>query len=133
MTVGLLLITHENFGDLSLQIIKTILGVCPLETQSLSVPFDANPDTIFAEAWRYVEMLDHGEGVLILTDLYGATPSNIAHRLVKEGKVAIVTGLNLSMLMRVLNYPNLSLDELVEKAARGGREGVVVTSGKNEK
>jgi PTS system ascorbate-specific IIA component len=132
MTVGLLLITHENFGDLSLQIIKTILGVCPLETKSLSVPFDANPDTIYAEATRYVEMLNYGEGVLILTDLYGATPSNIAHRLVKDGKVAIVTGLNLSMLMRVLNYPNLSLEELVDKASHGGSEGVVVTSRKSD-
>ena len=132
MTVGLLLVTHENYGDLSLQIIKTILGVCPLDTKSLSVPFDANPDAIYAEAKHYVEMLNHGEGVLILTDLYGATPSNIAHRLVEEGKVAIVTGLNLSMLMRVLNYPNLSLEQLVHKAARGGSEGVVVTLKKNE-
>lgn len=132
MTVGLLLVTHENYGDLSLQIIKTILGVCPLETKSLSVPFDANPDTIYAEAKHYVEMLNHGEGVLILTDLYGATPSNIAHRLVKESQVAIVTGLNLSMLMRVLNYPNLSLEQLVDKAARGGSEGVVITLNNNE-
>ena len=127
MTVGLLLVTHENYGDVSLQTIKTILGVCPLETKSLSVPFDANPDEIYVEARHYVERLDHGEGVLILTDLYGATPSNIAHRLVEEGRAAVVTGLNLSMLMRVLNYPNLGLQELVDKAARGGSEGVVVT------
>lgn len=131
MTVGLLLITHENFGNLSLQIIKTILGVCPLETKSLSVPFDANPDVVYEEAKHFVEMLDHGEGVLILTDLYGATPSNIAHRLVDDGKTVVVTGLNLSMLMRVLNYPNLSLEELVDKASRGGSEGVVVTIKKN--
>ena len=76
-------------------------------------------------------MLDHGAGVLILTDLYGATPSNIAHRLVEENKTVVVTGLNLSMLMRVLNYPNLSLEELVDKACRGGGEGVVVTLKKN--
>ena len=127
MTIGLLLITHENYGDNSLQIVKTILGVCPLETKSLGVPFDANPDEIFIEAKHQVKMLDHGEGVLILTDLYGATPSNIAHRLIEEGRTVVVTGLNLSMLVRVLNYPNLSLEELVEKASRGGSEGVVVS------
>lgn len=127
MTVGLLLITHENYGDVSMQTVKTILGVCPLETRSLGVPFDANPDETYAEAKRYVDMLDHGEGVLILTDLYGATPSNIAQRLVEEGRAAVVTGLNLSMLMRVLNYPNLSLRELVDKASRGGGEGVIVS------
>ena len=127
MTVGLLLITHENYGDVSLQTIKTILGVCPLDTKSLSVPFDANPDVIYTEAKHCVKMLDRGEGVLILTDLYGATPSNIAHRLIEDGRTVVVSGLNLSMLMRVLNYPNLSLEELVDKAARGGSEGVVVS------
>ena len=127
MTVGLLLITHENYGDISLQIVKTILGVCPLETKSLGVPFDANPDEVFSEAKHQIKMLDHGEGVLILSDLFGATPSNIAHRLIEEGRTVVVTGLNLSMLMRVLNYPNLSLEELVDKASRGGSEGVVVS------
>ncbi|MGD8559329.1 MAG: PTS fructose transporter subunit IIA [Gammaproteobacteria bacterium] len=127
MTVGLLLITHENYGDVSLQTVKTILGVCPLETRSMGVPFDANPDEIYADAKRYVKMLDHGEGVLILTDLYGSTPSNIAQRLVEDGRAAVVTGLNLSMLVRVLNYPNLSLRQLTDKASRGGGEGVVVS------
>lgn len=128
MTVGILLITHENYGDVSLQTVKSILGVCPLETKSLSVPFDANPDTVYKEAKLAISLLDHGEGVLILTDLYGSTPSNIAHRLIEEGKTVVVSGLNLSMLMRVLNYPNLSLGELVDKASRGGSEGVVVSS-----
>jgi len=127
MTVGILLVTHENYGDISLQTVKTILGVCPLETKSLSVPFDANPDAIYEEAKHAVKMLDHGEGVLILTDLYGSTPSNIAHRLIEEGRTVVVSGLNLSMLMRVLNYPNLSLEELVDKASRGGSEGVVIS------
>lgn len=127
MTVGILLLTHENYGDVSLRTIKSILGMCPLETKSLGVPFDANPDTVYEEAKHAVKMLDHGEGVLILTDLYGSTPSNIAHRLIEEGRTVVVSGLNLSMLMRVLNYPNLSLEELVDKASRGGSEGVVVS------
>ena len=127
MTVGLLLITHENFGDVALQTIRSILGVCPLDTHSLSVPFDANPDVLFRQAKNFVDDLDRGEGVLILTDLFGSTPSNIAHRLIEDGRVVVVTGLNLSMLMRVLNYPNLSLNELVDKASRGGSEGVVVS------
>lgn len=127
MTVGILLITHENYGNVSLQTVKSILGVCPLETKSLSVPFDANPDAVYEEAKSAVKLLDNGEGVLILTDLYGSTPSNIAHRLIEEGRTVVVSGLNLSMLMRVLNYPNLSLEELVDKASRGGSEGVIVS------
>ena len=128
MTVGLLLITHQNFGDVALHTIKTIIGVCPLDTKSLSVPFDANPDEIYQEAVRHIEILDKGEGVLVLTDLFGATPSNIAHRLPETHHVTIVTGLNLSMLMRVVSYPNLSLAELAHKAMSGGQEGVFISS-----
>ena len=76
--------------------------------------------------------LDTGDGVLVLTDVCGATPSNIACRLVSLGRVMVVSGLNLPMLMRILNYPNLSLEELAERAVSGGRQGIMLLPGKNE-
>ena len=69
--------------------------------------------------------LDHGQGVLILTDIYGSTPSNIACALSTKENVRIISGINLPMLIRVLNYPNLELDELVLKAISGGQEGIM--------
>jgi PTS system ascorbate-specific IIA component len=71
--------------------------------------------------------LDGGEGVLVLSDLYGATPCNVANRLPKLGvRMHCVSGLNLPMLLRVLNYPEQSLDQLAETAATGGRGGIFV-------
>ena len=72
-----------------------------------------------------INALDKGDGVLILTDMYGSTPSNIAHRLSQPGKVMVVTGLNLPMMIKVMNYPNLNLTELVDVAVEGGKNGVL--------
>ena len=62
---------------------------------------------------------------MILTDLFGSTPYNIAKVLHQETNIRMVSGLNLPMLIKVMNYPNLSLDELAQKAIKGGREGVI--------
>lgn len=126
MTVGLLIITHEKFGEVVLENTLHILGMCPLNTKTLSVPFNADPDELLDKARELVQSLDEGDGVLIFTDLYGATPSNIAHRLVQLEPVRIITGLNMPMMMRVMNYPALNIDQLVEKAINGGQEGVFI-------
>ena len=131
MTVGILLVTHDYIGDAIIHAMSKILGVCPLEIKNLHIPFDdADPDKLLAEADSLVRSLDKGEGVLVLTDMYGATPSNIAHRLVGDKHLKVVTGLNLPMLMRVMNYPTLDINELVEKAIIGGREGIIINKRK---
>ncbi len=124
MNVGILMITHGNIGAVILQAATHVLGVCPLATQTLSAPPDCDPEDIFHAALNTISKLDHGDGVLVLTDLYGSTACNIACRLQDHHAVRIVSGLNLPMLVRLLNYPDLSLDKLVEKAASGGRDGV---------
>lgn len=125
MSVGLLLITHGRVGAALLDAATTMLGVCPLAVESVSVGRDCDPDTTLDIARGHVNKLDQGQGVLVMTDIYGSTPSNIANRLFDDGKVAVVSGINLPMLIRVLNYPRLSLDELVEKAMSGARDGVL--------
>jgi len=127
MTVGVLLVTHDHIGDAMIHATSVILGVCPLEIKTLHIPFDdVDPDQLLNEADKLVRMMDKGKGVLVLTDMFGATPSNIAHRLVDDKHVKVVTGLNLPMLMRVMNYPSLDINELVDKAIAGGREGVII-------
>lgn len=126
MTVGVLIITHDKFGDVVLNNTVHILGMCPLKTKTLSIPFNADPDEMLSGARELVHSLDEGDGVLVLTDLYGATPSNIAHRMVQSEPIRIVTGINMPMVMRVMNYPALELDQLVDKAIDGGQEGVFI-------
>ena len=125
MTVSVLLMTHENIGEIILQTTRRVLGVCPLQTRSLCVPFDTDPDQMLQEAQQLVCTMNTGGGVLILTDMFGATPSNIAHKLSDPDKVMVVTGLNLPMMIRVMNYPNLDLKALVEVAVSGGKDGVL--------
>ena len=71
MTVGVLIITHEQLGDVLLHNTEHILGVCPLQTKTLNVPFNADPDALLGVARELVQSLDEGDGVLVLTDLYG--------------------------------------------------------------
>ena len=126
MSVGLLIITHGEIGRMLLHTATHMLGVCPLETRALKASFDCDPDAILATAIDYGRELDTGMGVLILTDMYGSTPSNIATRVQQHVSASVVSGVNLPMLVRVLNYPRLSLPELEEKALSGGRDGVLL-------
>jgi PTS system mannose-specific IIA component len=132
MTVGVLLISHGLLGQNMLDLSVKTLSVCPLATQALTVPFDSDPDKVTQTAENMVQELDTGDGVLVLTDLCGATPSNIACRLIKQHHVMVVSGLNLPMLMRILNYPTLSLEEMADKAMDGGRQGIMLLPGNNE-
>jgi PTS system mannose-specific IIA component len=125
VTIGLLLITHNRIGDALLDVATHMLGVCPLATEVLAVFPDSDPDAVLKEALQRIEALNRGAGVLVLTDIYGSTPSNIARRLMENHHVKVIAGLNLPMLVRVLNYHRLSLSELADKALSGGRDGIV--------
>lgn len=125
MNVGILLVTHGEIGNALLQTAIEVLGICPLSSCVLSAPAGCDPEKIFAEANAALNDLDSGDGVLVLTDLYGSTPSNIACKLQSRSQVRVVTGLNLPMLIRVLNYPRLELAALTLKAISGGRDGVL--------
>jgi mannose PTS system EIIA component len=125
MNVGILLVTHGDVGNILLHTAVEVLGVCPLSTCVLSAPPGCDPEKIHSEASAALNDLNSGDGVLVLTDLYGSTPSNIACKLQARSQVRVVSGLNLPMLIRVLNYPDLDLDALADKAVSGGRDGVV--------
>ncbi|MFO7602949.1 MAG: PTS sugar transporter subunit IIA [Gammaproteobacteria bacterium] len=125
MNVGLLLITHGGIGQSLYDAVVSMLGSCPLNTEVLAVAQDQDPEVLLQQAQALCKSLDHGGGVLVFTDMYGSTPSNVACALQHDKSVAIVTGVNLPMLVRVLNYPELQLEQLVKKALSAGREGVM--------
>ena len=126
MSVGLLIISHDGIGAALLGTATFMLNDCPLQTRLLTASRDCNPDELIADAIEEIKALDSGNGVLILTDLYGSTPSNIAKTLSSQAHVRTVSGMNLSMLIRILNYPGLDLDQLAEKAVSGGKDGIVL-------
>jgi PTS system ascorbate-specific IIA component len=126
MTVGLLIVTHDQIGETLLLTAKRMFGEMPLTARVLSVSVDANPEALLARAHALVDQLNNGNGVLVLTDMYGSTPSNIAFGLMQPGCVHVISGINLPMLIRTLNYANLDLIDLTEKAISGGKEGIFI-------
>jgi PTS system ascorbate-specific IIA component len=127
MTVGVLLLTHEAMGAALVQTARHILGRIALPMDSFAVPPGSDIDAALRDAAARVRALDRGEGVLVLTDVYGATPSNIGEKLRGLGcDVRRVSGLNLPMLLRVLNYPEQDLSELAQTASSGGRTGIQI-------
>ena len=127
MTVGILLITHEGIGNAMLDVATRLLRKLPLVAEAFEIPFDADADALLPQASAALRRVDGGHGVLVLTDLYGASPSNIAAKLARLGTpVRRVSALNLSMLLRVMNYADLELDELPAVAAAGARNGVIL-------
>lgn len=124
MSVGLLLITHQDLGRAVLRQADKLVGGFSIPVRVLEVQPDDDPTGRILEASGELARLDAGDGVLVLTDLYGATPSNIAHALGGESVYVVVHGLNLAMLMRAHNYGDLSLDELVQKVLEGGRRAI---------
>jgi mannose PTS system EIIA component len=124
MAVGLLVVTHDQIGETLLYTARRMLGSIPMPTRSLPVQTDTSPEVLAAQAATLAEQIDDGDGVIVLTDMYGSTPSNIAYGLMQEGRVNVISGINLPMLIRTLNYATLDLEALTEKAVSGGKEGI---------
>jgi len=132
MSIGVLIVSHESLGQDMLDISVKTLGTCPLAVDVLGITLDANPDKLAHEAESMATALDSGDGVLVLTDLCGATPANIASHLSRHATMMVVAGLNLPMLIRVLNYPELDLIDIAKRAVDGGRQGVMLLPGRHE-
>jgi PTS system ascorbate-specific IIA component len=127
--IGVLIVTHGEIGTSLLDSASQILGSRPQQTATLSVWRQDDPDDLVLRARELMEQIDSGTGVLILTDLFGATPGNVVSKLLEDGRVEGVSGASLPMLLRVLTGRDgaspATLSTLVQRALSGGTEGLV--------
>jgi PTS system mannose-specific IIA component len=124
--IGILIVSHGAFGESLIHSASHVLGKRPLYLRQVGVTVHDDPDEILPVAQDLIRFLDQGEGVLVMTDIYGATPSNIGARLLEPGRVEGVAGVNLPMLIRALTYRDgAQLEGLLEKALSGAAEGIV--------
>jgi len=123
--IGVLVVTHGSIGEALLASAAQILGHPPQQVATLSVWRQDDPDDLVLRARELLEGLDAGDGVLVLTDIFGATPGNVVSRLLQDGRIEGVSGASLPMLLRVLTGRNGSLSAAVQRALSGGSEGVV--------
>ncbi len=125
MHVGILLITHPGIGQSLLANASRLLGQLPLKAEAFEPSFDTPIEQLLPLASAAMRRVEQADGVLLLTDIYGATPARLAKRLCELGTPSRrVSGVSLPMLLRVMNYAEQSLDELALTAAAGGRNGV---------
>lgn len=123
--VGILIVAHGAFGETLIHCAAHVLGKRPLRVRQVGITVHDDPEAILPQAQDLVRQLDSGDGVLVLTDMLGATPSNIATRLLEPGRVAGVSGVSLPMLVRALTYRDEPLERVVDKAVSGGYQGIV--------
>jgi PTS system mannose-specific IIA component len=122
--VGILIVSHGAFGETLIHCASHVLGKRPLRVRQVGITVHDDPEAILPQAQDLVRQLDDGDGVLVLTDMLGATPSNIATRLLEPGRVAGVSGVSLPMLVRALTYRDEPLERVVDKAVSGGYQGI---------
>jgi PTS system mannose-specific IIA component len=123
--IGILIVSHGAFGEALVHSASHVLGKRPEQMRHMGVALHDDPDKLLPKAKEMLRALDTGDGVLVLTDMLGATPSNIATRLLAPGKVEGLAGASLPMLIRALTYRDEPLAAVVEKAMSGGLDGVV--------
>lgn len=132
MSAGVLLVTHPGVGDALLATAETILGELPLATASISPNENEPIEQMHGRADALLQQLDQDSGVLVLTDAYGATPGNLAVALGQMHDYPVITGLNLPMLLRVMNYPYLPVPTLAEKAMQAAKESILEATARGQ-
>ncbi|MDA8389919.1 MAG: PTS fructose transporter subunit IIA [Gammaproteobacteria bacterium] len=123
--IGLVILAQRDIAVGLLEAVDHVLGHRPQALVAFPVSYDTPPDQLGRTLHATIAGLDHGDGVLILADIYGATHINVACRLLEPQHIELVTGVNLPMLIRVLNYRDRPLGEVIQKALSGGMEGIV--------
>jgi PTS system ascorbate-specific IIA component len=123
--IGILIIAHDTLPESLVKAVTHVLGARPPQFETLSVSASDDPLNLLPTARERVRSLDTGEGVLIFSDIYGATPCNLAGKLLVPGRVEIIAGVNLPMLVRAFTYRVKGMDTLITKAISGGCDGVL--------
>ena len=129
MGVSLLLITHDDIGSSLLNTATNMMGVSPISCKNLTITAQMDIEQGYVQATQLCSEFDDQDDILIITDIYGSTPSNIAARLLENTsnqQKIIITGINLPMLVKIMNYAHLSLSELAKKACSGARDNIFI-------
>ena len=123
--IGLFLVTHGTLGESLVQGLCHVLHERPPQVAQFGLAAGDDPDALLPLARQMLGWVDSGRGVLLLTDLYGATPSNLASRLIEPGRVELVAGVSLPMLLKLVHHRERDLATLVQRALAGASESAV--------
>lgn len=123
--IGILVVSHEPLGTALIHCTRHIYGRMPPQLAALDVIPDEDPDVVLSGARELMSRINDGSGLLVLTDLYGATPSRIAARLAEPHRVVVIAGVNLPLLVKALNNRRGPLDEMAGLLADSARNAIL--------
>jgi len=123
--IGILIVAHDTLAESLVRAVTHVLGTRPPQFESFAVTAKDDPLLLLPKAREAIARLDSGDGVVIFSDIFGATPCNLACKLLDPGRVEGLAGVNLPMLVRAFTYRTKGMDTLMKKAVSGGCEGVL--------
>ena len=127
--IGIVIATHRQLGDSFLDAAEFILNDKPEGTATVSIDLNEPADKLRKKIVEAVKRVDKQQGVLILTDMFGGTPSNLSYSLLEEGKIEVISGVNLPMLIKAVNTrQKLTLSELTETLEDYGKKSISLAS-----
>lgn len=122
--IGILVVSHEPLGTALIRCTRHIYGRLPPQLAALDVIPDENPQAAWKAARELMARINDGSGVVVFTDLFGATPSRIARGLAEPHRVLVIAGVNLPLLLKALNNRRMAIDEMAGLLIESGRRAI---------
>lgn len=128
--IGIVIVTHGQLGNALIEAAELILGSRPEHLTSVSIDLSKDADKLRERISEGINSVDDKKGILILTDMFGGTPSNLGYSFLEEGKVEVISGINLPILIKAVNTrKDKELGELAVGLEAFGKKSISLASG----
>ena len=128
--IGILIVSHRQLGDALIDCVEFILGEKPQALAAVSIDLSENADTLRAKIEKGIKQVNNRKGVLILTDMFGGTPSNLSYSFLEEGRIEVLSGVNLPTVIKAVNArKEKNLTELAQYLEGFGKKSISLASG----
>ncbi len=128
--IGVVIVTHEQLGEALIKAAEFILGQRPEALVSVSVDINENAEKLRRKISKGIQEVDQEDGVLILTDMFGGTPSNLSYSFLEEGRIEVLSGVNLPILFKAAtSRKDTTLDQLAIELEAFGKKSISLASG----
>jgi len=128
--IGIVIVTHSQLGDALIGAAEFILGSRPESLESVSIDLSENADKLREKIAQGIKKVKGEEGVIILTDMFGGTPSNLSYSFLEEGRIEVLSGVNLPVLIQAANRrQKMELSKLAAELETFGKKSISLASG----
>jgi PTS system mannose-specific IIA component len=128
--IGIVIVTHCKLGEALIEAAEFIIGSRPEALESVSIDLNENAEKLRNKISQGIKNVNRQEGVLILTDMFGGTPSNLSYSFLEEGRIEVLSGVNLPIMIQAASMrEKKKLDELAANLESFGKKSISLASG----